>query len=151
MSRNTVIIVGFEVPAAVVMISSLVWVITPCSPLKIIGRFGGTCLLNLQDRIIRQTRNQRESKWQACRLCSNTKPVVSTDIPCCLHSGAASHKVFGTWGRGGIASGILDLGNGWRSVANFKTSPLFPGERPHGAQWIRARMTPRAGLNSEEK
>jgi hypothetical protein len=38
--------------------------ITPCSPLKVNRRFGGTCGLYLQGRWISQARNQRESKWQ---------------------------------------------------------------------------------------
>jgi hypothetical protein len=41
------------------------WDIMPCSPLKVDGRFAGTCRLCLLDRIISQERNQRESRWQA--------------------------------------------------------------------------------------
>jgi hypothetical protein len=51
--------VGFEVPTAVVMKSSIFWDITPCSPLKVNWCFGGTCRLHLQglriqERILRK-------------------------------------------------------------------------------------------------
>jgi hypothetical protein len=42
---------NFTVLAAVVMKSCIFWDITPCSPLKIKRRFGGTCRL-FQGRII---------------------------------------------------------------------------------------------------
>jgi hypothetical protein len=35
--------VGFEVLTEVVMKSSIIWDITPCNPLEVNGRFGGTC------------------------------------------------------------------------------------------------------------
>jgi hypothetical protein len=57
--------VGFEFLTAVVMKSSIFWDITPCSPLKVNWRFGGTCRLHLQGRKISRARNQRESRWQA--------------------------------------------------------------------------------------
>jgi hypothetical protein len=41
-ARNSVRNVGFEVLTTVVMMSSIFWDITPCSPLKVNGRFGGT-------------------------------------------------------------------------------------------------------------
>jgi hypothetical protein len=37
----------------------------PCSPLKVNWRFGGTYLLHFRGRKISQTRNKRESRWQA--------------------------------------------------------------------------------------
>jgi hypothetical protein len=40
--------------------SSIFWDITPCSPLKLNRRFGGTCCFHLQCRRISQARNQRE-------------------------------------------------------------------------------------------
>jgi hypothetical protein len=40
--------VGFEVLTEVVMTCSISWDITPCSPLKVNRRFGGTYLLHLQ-------------------------------------------------------------------------------------------------------
>jgi hypothetical protein len=41
------------------------WDITPCSPLKVNRRFGGTYRLHLQVRKISRARNQVESRWQA--------------------------------------------------------------------------------------
>jgi hypothetical protein len=40
--------VQFEVLTGVVMKSTIFWDITPCSPLKVNRRFGGTCRLHLQ-------------------------------------------------------------------------------------------------------
>jgi hypothetical protein len=54
--------VGYEVLTAVVMKCAIFWNITPCSPLKVNGRFRGKFHLNLQGR------NQRESRRQA-ELC----------------------------------------------------------------------------------
>jgi hypothetical protein len=42
----------------------LFWDITPCSPLKVNGRFGGIYRLHLQGGRISRTRNQRESRRQ---------------------------------------------------------------------------------------
>jgi hypothetical protein len=56
--------VGSEVLIAVIMRSSIFWDVTPRSTLKVNRRFGGTYLLRLQGRRIRQARNQRESRWQ---------------------------------------------------------------------------------------
>jgi hypothetical protein len=41
------------------------WDITPCSPLKVNRRFGGSYDLHIQGPWISQARNQRESRWQA--------------------------------------------------------------------------------------
>jgi hypothetical protein len=46
------------------MKSTIFWDITPCSPLTVNRRFGGTCRLDLHDRRISLPRNQRESRWQ---------------------------------------------------------------------------------------
>jgi hypothetical protein len=43
--------VGFEVLTAVGMKSTIFWDVTPCSPLRVNRRFGGTCRLRLQGRI----------------------------------------------------------------------------------------------------
>jgi hypothetical protein len=59
---------GFEVLTAVVTKSSIFWDITPCSPLKVKRRFGGTYRIHLQGRRISRARNQNESKWQT-ELC----------------------------------------------------------------------------------
>jgi hypothetical protein len=64
MSDNKVDIV-FEVLTPVVIKNSNFWDITPCSPSKVDRRFEGTCLLQLQSRIISRARNQRENSWQA--------------------------------------------------------------------------------------
>jgi hypothetical protein len=48
--------VGFEVLTAVVMKSTIFWDITPCSPLKVNRRFGGTHRLHLQSRRISRAR-----------------------------------------------------------------------------------------------
>jgi hypothetical protein len=53
------IAVRFEVLTAVIMESCVFWDITPCSPVKVNLRFGGTCRLHLQSRRISQARNQR--------------------------------------------------------------------------------------------
>jgi hypothetical protein len=38
--------------------NSLLWDITPCGPLKVNRRFGGTCRFHLQGRSIRQAKNR---------------------------------------------------------------------------------------------
>jgi hypothetical protein len=48
-----------------VMKRSIVWDITPCTPLKVNLRFGGECRLHLQVRRRSRTRNGRESRRQA--------------------------------------------------------------------------------------
>jgi hypothetical protein len=58
-------IVGFEVLTVVVVKSTIFGDITPCSPLKVGLRFGGTYCLHLQGRRISRARYQRESRWQA--------------------------------------------------------------------------------------
>jgi hypothetical protein len=51
LSRKTIsIYVGFEVFTAVVMKSIIFWDMTPCSPLSVNRRFGGTYRLHLQGR-----------------------------------------------------------------------------------------------------
>jgi hypothetical protein len=60
--------VGSEVLTAVVMKSTILWDITPCSSLRVKRRFGGTYRLHLQGRKISRRRNQRESRWQV-ELC----------------------------------------------------------------------------------
>jgi hypothetical protein len=41
-------LVGFQILTAVFMKSSIFWDITPCTPLKVNRRFGGTYRLHLQ-------------------------------------------------------------------------------------------------------
>jgi hypothetical protein len=52
----------------VVVKSSILWYVTPCSRLKINWRFGGTCRLHLQGRRITQVRNQKVAS-RAIWLC----------------------------------------------------------------------------------
>jgi hypothetical protein len=56
------------------MNSSVFWDITPCSPLKVNRRFGGTCRLHLQGPRINHARNQHEagSKQVSCLTYSST-------------------------------------------------------------------------------
>jgi hypothetical protein len=51
-----------------VMKSSIFWYITPCSPLKVNRRFGGTCRLHLHGPKISQARNKCEEgrKQRSC-------------------------------------------------------------------------------------
>jgi hypothetical protein len=56
----------YAVPRPDSMSTSVFWDITPCSPLKVNGRFGGTCRLLFQGERISRARNQCESRWQAC-------------------------------------------------------------------------------------
>jgi hypothetical protein len=53
--------IGAEVYAVVVTKSSVYFDITPCSLLKVNGRFGGTFCLYLQGRRISKVRNQHEA------------------------------------------------------------------------------------------
>jgi hypothetical protein len=66
--RCCVVCVGFEVLTAVVMKSSNFWDITPCSPLKVNRRFGGTCLLHVQGQRIRQARSMKGIKQSSALL-----------------------------------------------------------------------------------
>jgi hypothetical protein len=50
--------------------------LTPCSPLKVNRRFGGTCRLNLQSQRISLARNQLQSRWQAYVLSGRRWPVT---------------------------------------------------------------------------
>jgi hypothetical protein len=60
--QQDLLYLGFAVLTAVVMKSTIFWNITPCSPLRVNRRFGGTHRLHLQGRKISQARNQRESR-----------------------------------------------------------------------------------------
>jgi hypothetical protein len=60
--------VGFEVLTGVFMKSTIFLDVTPCCPLKVNRRLGGTYRFHLQGLRISRARNQRESRWQApCR------------------------------------------------------------------------------------
>jgi hypothetical protein len=45
---------------------SAAWDMTPCSPLKVNGLFGGAFRLHLQGKRISRARNQRRNRWE-CR------------------------------------------------------------------------------------
>jgi hypothetical protein len=66
------------------MKSSIFWDITPYSPVKVNIRFGGTGRLHLQGRRISQTRNWRESRWQAERTTRRRIPKDRTLVWCPL-------------------------------------------------------------------
>jgi hypothetical protein len=63
--KNNLSFLGFEVLTAVIMKIAIFWSITPCSPLSVNRRFGGTYRLHLQRLKISWARNQCESKLQA--------------------------------------------------------------------------------------
>jgi hypothetical protein len=54
--------------------SSLFSDTTPCSPLKVNWRLGGTYSHHLQVRRISWARNQHESRWQAMLVCCSAYP-----------------------------------------------------------------------------
>jgi hypothetical protein len=62
------------------MKSSVFWDITPCSPLKVNRRFGGTYGLHIQGPKLSQARNQREagSKQSYCLAYSSTLKMEAT-------------------------------------------------------------------------
>jgi hypothetical protein len=67
------------------MISSVVWNITPCIPLKVNRRFGGTCRLQLEGRKISQAWKQVTSRAAftlvSCILYSSTLKMKATYLP----------------------------------------------------------------------
>jgi hypothetical protein len=80
---------GFEAFKPVVMKSSVLWNITPCSPLKVNRRFGETCHLHLQHRRINHAWNQCEIRLSpaftlvVCLVYSstpNTEATCSTEM-----------------------------------------------------------------------
>jgi hypothetical protein len=56
---------GFQLLTALIMKSTIIWDMIPCSSLEVNRRFGGTYCLYLQGRKIIPARNECESKWQA--------------------------------------------------------------------------------------
>jgi hypothetical protein len=62
------------------MESSVFWIITLCSSLKVNGRFGGTCHLHLHSRRISHARNQHEagSRQSSCLAYSSTLKMEAT-------------------------------------------------------------------------
>jgi hypothetical protein len=58
------------------------WDITPCSPLKVNRRFGGTCRLNIQGERIIQTRNQYKLGRKQSKL--KMEVTFSYESPVCF-------------------------------------------------------------------
>jgi hypothetical protein len=58
-------VVGTEVLTVVVVKSTIFWVITPYTPLKVNRRFGGTYHLHLQGQSTSREICQSESRWKA--------------------------------------------------------------------------------------
>jgi hypothetical protein len=57
---------------------SILWFITPCSPLKINQRFEGTCGLRLHGQTISQVRNHHEADRKKCVCnCSSFASVIN--------------------------------------------------------------------------
>jgi hypothetical protein len=65
MAKTNKVHVGFEVFTPVVMKNSIFWDVMPYCPLKVNGRFGGTCSPHLQGGRISQAKIQREISWKA--------------------------------------------------------------------------------------
>jgi hypothetical protein len=66
----------FMVVTKNIMKSSAFWDITPCSPLKVNQRFGGTRRLLLQVGRISQARNQRKAGGKENKLLAETSEYV---------------------------------------------------------------------------
>jgi hypothetical protein len=111
--------VGFEVLTVVDMKSSIFCNITPCSPLKVSRRFGGTCRLHLQGLRISQVKNQHEPCSKLCYGESGgiTPPFLTSALdggewslscPCLFTPGeraSGTHRIGGWVGpRAGIAA-----------------------------------------------
>jgi hypothetical protein len=64
-------VIEFEVLTAAVTKSSIFWDITPCSPLKVNRRFGGTRLLLLQGRVNNPSKKPAETSraWYLLHVC----------------------------------------------------------------------------------
>jgi hypothetical protein len=60
--------------------NSIFWDTTPCSPLKVNRRFGGTCRLHLQSRKISRARHQRGSRRQNRRCLLPAYLLVLADF-----------------------------------------------------------------------
>jgi hypothetical protein len=67
------------------MNSTIFWYITPCSPLQVNRRFGGTYRLHLQGWRIFRTRNQREKGWQAELGLKINSVLHFLRLKCCMN------------------------------------------------------------------
>jgi hypothetical protein len=75
-SLNFVYLVAFEVFTAVVMKSTISWDITPCSPLSVNRRFGGTYRPHLQGR---KNKFSKKPTWKQVSVISQ-KTVLFVNI-----------------------------------------------------------------------
>jgi hypothetical protein len=106
------------------MKSTIFWDITPCSPLKVNRRFGGTYRLHLQGRRISRAGNQRERS--ACHLLPPSFPVSLFFDP--EDADIFNETVRIQWKK--TAFYYATLGNTVRSMfPSFLAPPLFPSMR----------------------
>jgi hypothetical protein len=70
----------FEVLTAVVVNNTIFWDITPCSPLRVDRRFGGTYRLHVQGREISRAR-KRENRWEAEKAVVEFKTSIRSWTP----------------------------------------------------------------------
>jgi hypothetical protein len=72
------------------MMIYIFWDKTPCSPLKVNRRFGGTCCLHLQGRRISQPRNRREASRKAENSAASVFKEI-TELKFFGHDGGTSN------------------------------------------------------------
>jgi hypothetical protein len=72
------------------MNSSISWDITPCSPLKVNRRFGGTCRFHFQNRISQETSVKAGGKESHLSLCL---PAAFTLVSCLAYSSTLKMEV----------------------------------------------------------
>jgi hypothetical protein len=84
------------------MKTSVFWDITPCNPLKVGRRFGGTCRLHHQGRRISQARNQHEAGSKQSLYKGNLLKKIFWSLSACVwhlkyvHPAEASSAFSGT-------------------------------------------------------
>jgi hypothetical protein len=86
------------------MKSTIIWDITPCSPLKVNRRFEWTYPLHLQGRKISRARNKRESRWHftlvSCSAYFSTlqmKAICSSKMLVDFQLATAEESGFNSW------------------------------------------------------
>jgi hypothetical protein len=84
-----------EILTAVTMRSSIFWDITPCSPLKVNRRFGGTHRLHLQGR----TNRAKKPAWKqvASRSCSAYSSTLKMEAICSSETSVGSRRTAGRY------------------------------------------------------
>jgi hypothetical protein len=161
--------IGFEALTAVVMKSTIFWDITPCSPLSVNRRFGGTYRLHLQGR-----RNQHESRWRpgetgiavvTCHLLSRwflSQLMFSTlkmEAICSTETSVDTKRT--TW-RYIPADGTLQTTERFvllsrvdlcvyvvKAISRFVTDVLRPGTRDNGSKFVGINVSPKGTRNSK--